>query len=74
MKELISERKHLDNLYYIRELIKLDIDNWVEENSEGQLKDSDDVIDMVLNLSTVEECMCSLYTKLKYCDKENEKH
>ena len=61
--ELVPEKKNLNNLLYIRELIKLDINDWVEDSKNGMIKRREDVIGLVEELSLVEETISGLYSK-----------
>lgn len=71
MKKLVPETKHIDNLCYLRELKKLDIDNWVEDAKNGLNPSQDRVDELILDLSTIEECMSDFYSKLKSAGTES---
>lgn len=60
---MIPEKKHLENLLYIRDLLKIDIDTWTEENKNGNLPLFPDLMDLITDLSIVEECIAGLYSK-----------
>lgn len=64
----ISERKHLDNMMYVRQLIKYEINEWVEDRKEGMLPDRDNLIELLEDLNLVEECIGGLHKNIKQCE------
>lgn len=73
MKQLVPETRHIENLCYLRELKKLEIDNWVEDCKNGLAPNQDEVDELILDLSTIEECMSDFYSKLKECGNKSRK-
>lgn len=70
--ELVSEKKHLNNLFYLRELTKLRIDNWVEDNMNGSLMDEDYVIERLEDLDLIDSCISNLYSKIRFLEKKTD--
>ncbi len=71
--ELVSENKHLDNLCYLRELYKLNIDNWVESKQDGTLVDDEYVIEQLEILTLIEDGISGLHSKIQLIERMNEK-
>lgn len=64
MEEFVSERRHFDNLFYVRELFKLQLDDWVQERKNGKrLDDAEDVIDIIENLNIVDNSIGGLHAQ-----------
>lgn len=68
--ELVSEKRHFNNLYYLRELIKLKIDDWVEVNKEGGAPDFEIAISYLEELDLVDRGISNLYSKVLDVTKE----
>ena len=62
--ELVSEKRHFNNLYYLRELIKLKIDDWVEVNKEGGDPDFEIAMSYLEELDLVDRGLSNLYSKV----------
>ena len=65
MEEFVSEARHFDNLFYVRELLKLELDDWVATRRDGYcLDDAEGVIDIIENLNIVETSIGGLHAKM----------
>ena len=65
MDEFVSEGRHFDNLFYVRELLKLDLDDWVQKRRNGHcLDDADDAMDIIENISIVENCIGGIHAQM----------
>ena len=65
MTEFVSEGRHVDNLLYVRELLKLDLDNWVQTRKSGKnLKDIESVMEIIDCLEVVENCLGGIHAQI----------
>lgn len=64
--EYVPENKHVENLCYLRELVKLKIDNFVENKADGALVDDDVVLDYLDELEVIDNCLTNVYSKVKF--------
>lgn len=69
-QELVSEERHYNNLLYLRELIKIRIDDFVESKKEGDLVNEDAVIEDLENLEIIDNCLTKVYSTVKFFDNE----
>lgn len=66
MKEIVSEKRHIENLFYVRELLKYDLDEWVLERKSGHITyGPEDAMDIINNISIVDDALTAIYTELK---------
>lgn len=64
--ELVPEEKHIDNLCYLRELVKVQIDNYVENKWNGELVNDEVVLDYLEQLEMIDNCLTNVYSKMKF--------
>lgn len=65
MTQFVSETRHLDNLLYVRELLKLDLDNWVSTRKDGRnLDDVEAAMDTIDCIKVIEECAGGLHARM----------
>lgn len=66
MDEFVSEKRHVENLFYVRELLKFELDEWVLEREAGHIGDSaEGAMNIITDLTVVDQALTSIYTDLK---------
>lgn len=66
MNEIVSERRHVENLFYVRELLKFDLDEWVLERQAGNIVEgAEGIMDVIKNISILDEALTNVYAKMK---------
>ena len=69
--EFVSEKKHVSNLFYWRDLLKLELDDLTEKKKNGELVSNDDPMELIMNISIIDDCIATLPSKVKELE-ENE--
>lgn len=63
--EIVTEIKNLKNLHYVRELAKYDLDQWVEDKKDGQLKDRKEAMEIIEDIAFINDAISGLYSIIK---------
>ncbi len=66
--EFIDERTHINDLVYVRDLLKVDLHEWVEDKKNGKLKNTDKAMDIITNISIINDAAGSLNSQLKMAE------
>ena len=59
MQELISESQNIDNLHYLRNILKANLDYWVTQNKNGELTQLEEAMDIVTNMAFIQDILNS---------------
>ena len=59
MQELISESQNIDNLHYLRNILKANLDYWVTQNKNGELTHFEEAMDIVTNMAFIQDILNS---------------
>ncbi len=59
MQELISESQNIDNLHYLRNILKANLDYWVTQNKNGELTNLEEAMDIVTNMAFIQDILNS---------------
>ena len=66
--EYVSDKWHVKNLCYWRDLFKLELDDLTEKKKSGHIVEDDDAMEVITNISIIDEAIATVPPLVKQAE------